>query len=52
MWLSVGYHLEISNIGSAQQAIYQELTLWLFDELCMKQIYLILKETLLFPHRE
>ena len=39
MWLSVGYHLQISNIGPAQQTIDQKLTLRLFDQLCVNQIY-------------
>ena len=41
MWLSVGYHLQISKSGPAQQTVDQKLTLWLFDQLCVNQIYLI-----------
>ena len=40
MWLSVGYHLQISKIGPAQQTFDQKLTLWRFDQLCVEQIYL------------
>ena len=40
MCLSVIYHLQISKIGPAQQTTAQKLTLWLFDELCVNQIYL------------
>ena len=39
MWLSVGYHLQISKIGPAQQTIDQKLTLLLFDQLCVNQIH-------------
>ena len=35
MWLSVGYHLQISNIGPAQRTIDQKLTLCLFDQVCV-----------------
>ena len=40
MCLSVGYHLQISKIGPGQQTIDQKRTLWLFDQLCLNQIYL------------
>ena len=40
IWLSVGCHLHISKISPAQQTIDQKLTLWLFDQLCVNQIYL------------
>ena len=38
VWLSVCYHLQISNIGPAQQTIDQKLTSWLFDQLYVNQI--------------
>ena len=40
MCLSVGCHLQISKIGPAQQTTDQKLTLWLFGQLCINQIYL------------
>ena len=40
MWLSVGYHYQISNIGPAQRTNDQKLTLCLFDQVCVNQIYL------------
>ena len=41
MWLSVGYHLQIWKNSPAQQKIDQKLTLWLFDQIRVNQIYLI-----------
>ena len=39
MWLSVGYHTQILNIGPAQQTIDQNLILLLFDQLCVNQMF-------------
>ena len=40
MCLSIDYQLQVLKIGPAQQTIDQKLTLWLFDQLCVNQIYL------------
>ena len=40
MWLAAGYHLQVLKICSAQETTDQNLTLWLFDQLYVNQIYL------------